>query len=78
MIPLSLILKTAKWQLVKKIKTDKTEKINNIHINKCLKNNIKRGQGTKKKSIEETELFLLLYKRKDKIYVQINHYLLYQ
>ena len=40
MIPLSLILKTAKWQLVKKIKT---EKINNIHINKCLKNNIKRG-----------------------------------
>ena len=78
MIPLSLILKTAKWQLVKKIKTDKTEKINNIHINKCLKNNIKRGQGTKKKSIEETELFLLLYKRKDKIYVQINHYLLNQ
>ena len=42
MIPLSLILKTAKWQLVKKIKTD-TEKINNIYINKCLKNNIKRG-----------------------------------
>ena len=38
----------------------------------------KKGIGNKKKSIKKNELFLLLYKRKDKIYVQINHYLLYQ
>ena len=61
MIPLSLILKTAKWQLVKKKKTDKTEKINNIYINKCLKNNIKRGQ--EKKNKKKNELFLLSCKR---------------
>jgi hypothetical protein len=50
MIPLSVIVKSAKCQLVKKIKTGKTKKkINNIYINKCLKNNIKRGHklGTK-------------------------------
>ena len=38
----------------------------------------KKGIGNKKKSIEKTELFLLLYKRNDKIYAQINHYLLNQ
>jgi hypothetical protein len=56
MIPLSLILKTAKWPLVKKLKTDKTEKISNIYINKCLK---KQHKKSKKKN----ELFLLSCKR---------------